>query len=521
MALIKCPECGKEISDKASACPNCGCPSSEWSKSNKSDDGGADVESERCLYCGSENIGEDGYCEECGMKHDSSYQQDHVITAKTTDKNILDESKAGKTFRCVRCGSRISEGIDVCPHCGYSYITQSQRSQVSSREQKANKNLLSVPKIILIIVVALICLEIIAQIIGEVSLVLFGILLFACTICFPASIIYLIVCIFLKKNKTPAYALIIGSVALFVVFMFMAFQFVPDVDTNSDENATQFETEEASEEILDIETFSEEPMSVSDVEVEKEEIIKESESYEAELAEESMKTPACVDVFVLDLIDNWSDYIGEYVRTTFEVGSCGDNYIQSTYEYNYIDVYPDNFKELEDGEYVTVTGYVTGETSSEFEIMDAHIEVYGTEAQAKYSEELSAYNERKAIEAAEYEADFKEEAVDVSYEELNRYPDTYKNKKIKVTIKVTDVEPDGIIFSGHYEAVINGTNNKVAVYDKREVKEPKLLDGDVAVIYGYGDGLTTVKVQDKSGLIPKTVDEYTIPGINIEFVEVQ
>ncbi len=26
MALIKCPECGKEISDKASTCPSCGCP---------------------------------------------------------------------------------------------------------------------------------------------------------------------------------------------------------------------------------------------------------------------------------------------------------------------------------------------------------------------------------------------------------------------------------------------------------------------------------------------------------------
>ena len=26
MALINCPECGKEISDKAEACPNCGCP---------------------------------------------------------------------------------------------------------------------------------------------------------------------------------------------------------------------------------------------------------------------------------------------------------------------------------------------------------------------------------------------------------------------------------------------------------------------------------------------------------------
>lgn len=26
MAMIKCPECGKEISDKAAACPNCGAP---------------------------------------------------------------------------------------------------------------------------------------------------------------------------------------------------------------------------------------------------------------------------------------------------------------------------------------------------------------------------------------------------------------------------------------------------------------------------------------------------------------
>mgnify|MGYP002707457350 CR=1 FL=1 len=26
MAMIKCPECGKEISDKAESCPQCGCP---------------------------------------------------------------------------------------------------------------------------------------------------------------------------------------------------------------------------------------------------------------------------------------------------------------------------------------------------------------------------------------------------------------------------------------------------------------------------------------------------------------
>lgn len=26
MALIKCPECGRQVSDKASSCPQCGCP---------------------------------------------------------------------------------------------------------------------------------------------------------------------------------------------------------------------------------------------------------------------------------------------------------------------------------------------------------------------------------------------------------------------------------------------------------------------------------------------------------------
>lgn len=36
MALIKCSECGKEFSDKASACPNCGCPTSEMVFDNMS-----------------------------------------------------------------------------------------------------------------------------------------------------------------------------------------------------------------------------------------------------------------------------------------------------------------------------------------------------------------------------------------------------------------------------------------------------------------------------------------------------
>lgn len=35
MALIKCPECGKEISDKAVSCPNCGVPIAKASVEKK------------------------------------------------------------------------------------------------------------------------------------------------------------------------------------------------------------------------------------------------------------------------------------------------------------------------------------------------------------------------------------------------------------------------------------------------------------------------------------------------------
>ena len=35
MALINCPECGKEMSDSAAACPNCGCPNPNNKKAKK------------------------------------------------------------------------------------------------------------------------------------------------------------------------------------------------------------------------------------------------------------------------------------------------------------------------------------------------------------------------------------------------------------------------------------------------------------------------------------------------------
>ena len=60
MALIICPECKKEISDKAPSCPNCGYPL-ELAKS-------AVPSEEPCIHCGYSNpIGSD-YCDSCGIR---------------------------------------------------------------------------------------------------------------------------------------------------------------------------------------------------------------------------------------------------------------------------------------------------------------------------------------------------------------------------------------------------------------------------------------------------------------------
>ena len=44
MALIKCPECGQEISDQATSCPNCGCPMKKTNGDSDKDNLGKKVE---------------------------------------------------------------------------------------------------------------------------------------------------------------------------------------------------------------------------------------------------------------------------------------------------------------------------------------------------------------------------------------------------------------------------------------------------------------------------------------------
>ena len=70
MALIKCPECGKELSDKATSCPNCGVPLNNQ---------------KFCIHCGSKIDKDCVVCPQCGKQ---------VQELTSNDKNIIINNSA-------------------------------------------------------------------------------------------------------------------------------------------------------------------------------------------------------------------------------------------------------------------------------------------------------------------------------------------------------------------------------------------------------------------------------------------
>lgn len=123
MSLIKCPECGKEISDKATSCPNCGFPIEDFL--NNFDD------TKICRSCKKpytkierEHIAtgingmwifhEIAYCDNCKEKVDL----DNLKSRKAYEqKEKISEANAKNISATVRAVSNVRNTIR-CPYCG-------------------------------------------------------------------------------------------------------------------------------------------------------------------------------------------------------------------------------------------------------------------------------------------------------------------------------------------------------------------------------------------------------------------
>lgn len=96
MALINCPECGKEISDKAASCPNCGLPIEKMPRELTENE---KPEMFDCFECGRPLPTSIDRCIYCGKV----YNIDNIIEKE----NATVTGRTGrKGIRCPQCGSR-------------------------------------------------------------------------------------------------------------------------------------------------------------------------------------------------------------------------------------------------------------------------------------------------------------------------------------------------------------------------------------------------------------------------------
>lgn len=160
--LIRCPECGKEISDKATACPFCGCPKSEWAMKDEpaeKNETGKMPESDsdeaknvfpfcvtkydvfsihlRCNRCGNSFETDPGNvkteldrisfpngmtCAQCGtfVGAGSFYEEDRSSIIPKSQARPIKRGKEPsiETISCPHCGCQNSKLSQICYYCG-------------------------------------------------------------------------------------------------------------------------------------------------------------------------------------------------------------------------------------------------------------------------------------------------------------------------------------------------------------------------------------------------------------------
>lgn len=97
MALIKCPECGKEISDKSDKCIHCGFP--VYMKVNMA------IKKIKCEFCGMYN---DAYRENClncgaGLNQKITNKEDVSQFKKENLDNLPKKGTKNKTVSLLLC----------------------------------------------------------------------------------------------------------------------------------------------------------------------------------------------------------------------------------------------------------------------------------------------------------------------------------------------------------------------------------------------------------------------------------
>lgn len=128
-------------------------------------------------------------------------------------------------------------------------------------------------------------------------------------------------------------------------------------------------------------------------------------------------------------------------------------------------------------------------------------------------------------EKANTEKEIKEQAQELNYKDVMRNPDNYVGQYFCVTVKISTVEK-GSLFSGYERAYKSHTNDEldwwlgdlIYLVDNRDEKEDgylKILEDDIAKIYGKFDGL----IETKNMLNNTKGEEMSLEVLYVELIE--
>ena len=257
----------------------------------------------------------------------------------------------------------------------------------------------------------------------------------------------------------------------------------------------------------------------------------EETEVESTQSQESMEVPDIhyEDVFLYDLINNTAGYKDKYIRTVFCVDQSfksGDSENEGCLEYNdtseliedtkRIQAHVYNYENMDD-EYVTVAGKAYYENDHTIEIQEAYVVDSGAMSKEVYDSNLTTYKENYIALLQEQRQEFIDSCIEVSYDELRRFPEKYRDTPIKLKIYIKQAEPDGWIFPGDIIALYQ--DQELGVYDNRLTREPRFLEGDTVTVYATGDGLSKINIKEQGTILKKTVDSYEIPAIEVQYTE--
>lgn len=152
MALIKCPECGKEVSDRSHTCIQCGFPIYEYVQEQKE----LDASMPHCFNCNSTNINPRGFCNNCGAKQEKEIDPDVCPKCGTKLDSKLrvcpkcwyrERDDYEKSYMiCPNCGNKNPLGKYICNHCGYNYKLGDLEKSVHAPEMENTKKEIIQPK---------------------------------------------------------------------------------------------------------------------------------------------------------------------------------------------------------------------------------------------------------------------------------------------------------------------------------------------------------------------------------------